>query len=67
MNEKMTSFFRYLAYAMEIVLLYVLGTTPDLLPQLFGAKPTPLLCVALTAAHSRSARRAIPWAKSSMR
>ncbi len=50
MNEKMTSFFRYLAYAMEIVLLYVLGTTPDLLPQLFGAKPTLLLCVALTAA-----------------
>ena len=49
MNEKMTSFFRYLAYAMEIVLLYVLGTTPDLLPQLFGAKPTLLLCVALTA------------------
>lgn len=50
MSEKSTSFFRYLAYAMEIVLLYVLGTTPDLLPQLFGAKPTLLLCVALTAA-----------------
>lgn len=50
MNERSTSFFRYLAYAMEIVLLYVLGTTPDLLPQIFGAKPTLLLCVALTAA-----------------
>lgn len=50
MSEKSSSFFRYLAYAMEIVLLYVLGTTPELLPQLFGAKPTLLLSVALTAA-----------------
>ena len=50
MSEKTTSFFRYLAYAMEIILLYVLGTTPNLLPEIFGAKPTLLLCVALTAA-----------------
>ena len=35
---------------MEIILLYVLGTTPNLLPEIFGAKPTLLLCVALTAA-----------------
>ncbi len=50
MNEKATSFFRYLAYALEIILLYVFGTTPSLLPEIFGAKPTLLLCVALTAA-----------------
>lgn len=50
MKERSTAFFRYLAYAMEIVLLYVLGSTPGLLPELFGAKPTLLLCVALTAA-----------------
>ncbi len=50
MNEKAISFFRYLAYALEIILLYVLGTTPNLLPELFGAKPTLLLCAALTAA-----------------
>lgn len=50
MNEKATSFFRYLAYALEIIVLFVLGATPDLLPELFGATPVLLLCVALTAA-----------------
>ena len=50
MSERSTGFFRYLAYAMEIVLVYVLGATPGLLPEIFGAKPTLLLCVALTAA-----------------
>ena len=50
MNEKATGFFRYLTYALEIILLYVLGTTPGLLPELFGAKPALLLCVALTTA-----------------
>ena len=50
MSEKGTGFFRYLAYAMEIILLFVLGTTPGLLPEIFGAKPTLLLCAALTAA-----------------
>ena len=44
------AFFRYLAYAMEIVVVYALGNTPNLMPELFGAKPTLLLCVALTAA-----------------
>lgn len=42
--------FRWLAYAMEIVVLYALGNTPNLLPELWGAKPSLLLCVALTAA-----------------
>jgi len=50
MKERSTGFFRYLAYAMEIILLFVLGAAPKLLPDLFGAKPTLLLCVALTAA-----------------
>lgn len=50
MKERSSSFFRYLAYAMEIILLFVLGSTPHLLPDIFGAKPTLLLCVALTAA-----------------
>ena len=50
MNERATGFVRYLAYAMEIILLYVLGSTPGLLPEIFGAKPTLLLCVALTVA-----------------
>lgn len=50
MSEKATGFFRYLAYAMEIVVMFILGSVPNLLPELFGAKPTLLLCVALTAA-----------------
>ena len=50
MNEKSTGFFRYLAYTLEIILLFILGATPGLLPEMFGAKPTLLLCVALTVA-----------------
>lgn len=50
MNEKTTGFFRYLAYAIEIILLFILGATPGLIPEIFGAKPTLLLCAALTAA-----------------
>jgi rod shape-determining protein MreD len=50
MNEKGTAFVRYLAYAMEIVVVYVLGSTPGLMPEFYGAKPALLLCVALTAA-----------------
>ena len=42
--------FRYIAYAMEIAVVYALGNTPNLLPELWGAKPVLLLCVALTAA-----------------
>ena len=50
MKEKTVGFFRYLAYALEIILLFVLSSTPSLLPDIFGAKPTLLLCIALTAA-----------------
>lgn len=49
-GSRANAFFRYLAYAMEIIVVYALGSTPDLLPVIFGAKPTLLLCVALTAA-----------------
>lgn len=48
--DRATGFFRYLAYTMEIILIFILGATPGLLPEIFGAKPTLLLCVALTAA-----------------
>ncbi len=43
-------FFRYLAYSIEILLFYILTATPDLLPDIFGAKPCILLAVALTIA-----------------
>lgn len=50
MSDKATAFFRYLAYVIELILMFVLCTTPGLMPQLFGAKPALLVCVALTAA-----------------
>lgn len=43
-------FFRYLCYSLEIILTYILGTTPDLLPDIFGSKPCLLLPLALTIA-----------------
>lgn len=49
-GSRANAFFRYLAYAMEIIVVFALGNTPNLLPEIFGAKPTLLLCVALTAA-----------------
>ena len=50
MSGRSNSFFRYLCYVLELILAFVLVTTPGLLPGLFGAKPALLLCVALTAA-----------------
>lgn len=44
------SFFRYLAYAIEVVVLYVLQDTPNLLPQIFGGKPLLLVVLALSIA-----------------
>ena len=50
MSDRANSFFRYLAYVIEMILAFALDTTPRLLPQIFGAKPVLLICVALTAA-----------------
>ena len=44
------SFFKYLAYALEVVVLYVLQDTPNLLPQIFGGKPLLLVVLALSIA-----------------
>ncbi len=48
MNEKTSAFFRYLAYVIEIILAFILGSAPKLMPELFGAKPCLLLCVCIT-------------------
>lgn len=40
--------FRYLAYSLEILLLFILQTTPNLMPELFGSKPLLLIPAALT-------------------
>ena len=50
MSDKTASFFRFLAYTIEVILVFVLGSTPRLLPELFGSKPCLLMCVALTVA-----------------
>lgn len=50
MSERANSFFRYLAYTVELIMMFALCTTPSLLPEIFGAKPVLLICVALTAA-----------------
>lgn len=50
MSERSNSFFRYLAYVLELILTFILSTTPGLMPELFGAKPALLVCVALTVA-----------------
>ena len=50
MSKRSDAFFRYLAYAMEIAVVYAVGNTPGLMPEIFGAKPALLVCVALTAA-----------------
>ena len=50
MSEKANSFFRYLAYTIELILMFALTTAPGLLPQFFGAKPALLICAALTIA-----------------
>lgn len=48
--EKRRNFLRYLAYSLEIIILYILASTPHLLPEIFGSKPVILLPVALSIA-----------------
>lgn len=48
------SFFKYLAYVLEIVVLYVLQDTPNLIPQLWGGKPLLLAVLALAIAANEN-------------
>ena len=47
---KHLTFFRYLAYSIEIILLTVLQSTPNLMPEFFGGKPLLLVPLALVLA-----------------
>lgn len=47
---KNIKFYRYLAYSIEILVLFVLGSTPSLLPDVFGATPCLLLSLGITIA-----------------
>ncbi len=48
------TFFRYLAYSLELILLFVLQTTPNLMPELFGSKPLMILPAVLTISYMES-------------
>lgn len=48
------SFFKYLAYVLEIVVLYVLQDTPNLMPELWGGKPLLLAVLALSIAANEN-------------
>ncbi len=43
-------FFRYFAYSLLIILLYVLQGTPKLMPEIFGGKPLMLISLAVAIA-----------------
>lgn len=49
MDKKFTVV-RYIAYGLEILLLFILQATPNLLPEVFGGKPLLLIPAALTIA-----------------
>lgn len=48
--EGKLKFLRYVAYAIEVAVLYVLSGTPGFLPEILGVKPLLLLPVAITIA-----------------
>ncbi len=48
--KKNLLFFRYFAYALEIILLYILQATPKLMPEILGSKPILLVAIALVIA-----------------
>ena len=48
--KKKLLFFRYFANLHEIILLYILQSTPKLMPEIFGSKPILLVAVALSIA-----------------
>lgn len=48
--ERKFTILRYISYSLEILILYILQGTPNLIPEIFGGKPVLLLAVALTIA-----------------
>ncbi len=52
--ERRYTAFRYIAYSLELLLLFILQTTPRLMPEIFGSKPLLLLPAALTISYVES-------------
>ncbi|MGN1051363.1 MAG: rod shape-determining protein MreD, partial [Acutalibacteraceae bacterium] len=48
--SKGRSVIRYIAYIIEILVLYIINGTPNLIPEFFGGKPVLLVAVAITIA-----------------
>lgn len=48
--ERRFTVFRFIAYSLELLLLFVLQTTPSLLPEIYGGKPLLMIPAVLTIA-----------------
>ncbi len=48
--ERRYTFFRYAAYSLELLLLFILQSTPGLLPEVYGGKPLLMIPAVLTIA-----------------
>lgn len=47
-STKFSSFLKYLAYVIEILVIHIISITPNVLPEIYGGKPTFLIVIALT-------------------
>ncbi len=56
---KNMKFFRYLTYILEIILLFILGTTPNVMPEFFGSTPCLLLSLSMAIAVFEAEVRAM--------
>ena len=50
MSDTKSKVFRYIAYTIEIIIIFILNSTPDLLPMIYNAKPCLVICVSLSIA-----------------
>lgn len=49
-KPKFSSFLKYLSYIIEIILVYILFSVPNLIPEIYGGKPSLLIVIALSIA-----------------
>ncbi len=48
--SKSKGFFRFLAYSIEVIVIYILIGTPSLIPEVYGSKPCLLIPLAISVA-----------------
>lgn len=49
-GTKLSTFLKYLSYIIEIIIIFVLFSTPNLIPEVFGGKPSLLITIAISIA-----------------